>query len=791
MTASSERVIVLCADDCLCGALKGRLREALPELTYDRARSLDEAIALATLENVIGCVLCMPTLGDIAAKVCAALGAVSGERTFVVLAWMPPDTPREKRDAAFRDGVVDCIDSEASLEEISSKLGNAVYLSRVDSAKRAANEHLANLLGDRSREMRSSLQRYQCVAEAVSDMLFTVEANSSQHRILEANPAAAAFLSTSVQQLVGEPLLSYLPRESVDVLEGSMKVVKARKQNIFELTFQALDGSRYQRQVFAYAIDFGGEAAVLLVAAPRKQEYGSAGESGRFRLMATRTGQVVYELDVDQQHLSLGGAFMELTGYPLGDAGHYQAGRWQELIHPEDRREVMATYRATLQVAGKWLMEYRLRHKDGAYRHVEDTGVCIPGKDGRSARVIGTIKDVSHRIEAEENRRRMHEEGLHSQKLESLGVLAGGIAHDFNNILAAIIGLTALALRDIEEGTPLHEDLREVLQAGHRAKDLVRQILMFSRHQDTERVPVRLNLVAGEVLKLVRSTAPASVRIFERFDPDAGAVLANPAQMHQVIMNYCTNAIHAVRQGGGAIQIIVEPMELGATASAVHPRLTPGTWVRLAVIDDGHGMSEHVRQRIFDPFFTTKPPGEGTGMGLAVVHGIVSEHRGVVDVQSRPGSGTTFYTYFPAAAIPPDAGIGELEEAPVGVERVLIIIPEHMVSRFVFSTLKRLGYSVSEARNARAAIERLSNGEHFDAVIADTRLEDATPEQLLKALTEAAPAIRALLLAGPEEAEAVGALADDDTIQALKKPMSFEELARATRNVLDATRPVR
>jgi PAS domain S-box-containing protein len=784
-------MIVLCADDHLCGLLKGRLREALPTLIYDRARSLEEARALAAGEWAIGCVLCMPTLGDLAETVCTELSDACGDRTFVVLAWMPPNTPRERRDNAFRAGVVDCIDSEASIEEISSKLGSALYLARVDRAKRNANEHLAKLLGDRSREMRNSLQRYQCVAEAVSDMLLTIEADFGQYRILEANPAAATCLSTSLQQLVGEPLLTFLPRESVEILESGLKVVQARNQNLFELTFQALDGSRYQRNVFAYAIEHEGQDAVLLVATSRKQEYGAAGESGRFRLMATRTGQVVYELDVEQQHLSLGGAFMELTGYPLGDAGLYQPGRWQELIHPDDRAEVMATYRATLQTAGKWLMEYRLRHKNGTFRHVEDTGVCIPGKDGRSTRVLGTIKDISHRIEAEASRRRMHEEGLHSQKLESLGVLAGGIAHDFNNILAAIIGLTALALRDIDEDTPLHEDLREVLQAGHRAKDLVRQILMFSRHQDTERVPVRLHLVAGEVLKLVRSTAPASVRIFERFDADAAAVLANPAQMHQVIMNFCTNAIHAVRQGGGVIQIIIESMELGESASTVHPRLTPGNWVRLAVIDDGHGMSEHVRQRIFDPFFTTKPPGEGTGMGLAVVHGIVSEHRGVVDVLSRPGSGTTFYTYFPAAEMQQDTGAGEREEAPVGVERVLIIIPEHMVSRFVYSTLKRLGYSVSEERNARAAIERLHSGEHFDAVIADTRLEDATPGQLLDALAKASPGIRALLLAGPEEAEEVAALADDDTIQALKKPMSFEELARATRNVLDAARTPR
>ncbi|MBI1317978.1 MAG: PAS domain-containing protein [Candidatus Hydrogenedens sp.] len=786
MTAPSERMIVMCTDDNLCGLLVSRLREAAPSIIFEPYLNVEAAREAVSVGSQIGCVLCMHSFYGPLAELVKELRTAAGERAFLVIAWMPPDSAPERRIQAFQDGVIDCIDSHASHEEVSSKLRTIKYGARAERARREANEHLAALLGSRSRDMHNLQARYECVSEATVDMLFTVEASTTQHRIIEANPAAAANLNVSPQQLVGEPLISFLPRDFVDILESNMRLVSTRKHVTFDLTFQGLDGSRYMRNVAAYGIEFDGQPAVQLVATQRRIEIGPPEESGRFRLMASRTGQVVYEMDVGNNVMNIGGAFRELTGYEIVDRQRFPISRWRELVHPDDLAGVLQTIRDTLSIAGKWQTEYRLRYSDGSFRHVEDTGVCIPGKDGRAARVVGTIKDITHRIEAEENRRRLHEEGLHSQKLESLGVLAGGIAHDFNNILAAIIGLTALALHDIEEGTPLHEDLSEVLQAGNRAKELVRQILMFSRQQDTERVPVQLHLVAGEVLKLVRATAPPNVRIVERFDHDAGNVLANPAQLHQVIMNYCTNAVHAVRQRGGVIQVIIERLELGASAGSLHPRLTPGAWIRLAVTDDGHGMSEHVRQRIFDPFFTTKPPGEGTGMGLAVVHGIVSEHRGVVDVQSRPGSGTVFYTYFPAAEVAPPEVEPASQETPSGIERILTVIPEQMVARFANSTLKRLGYEVVEARNASEAIKRLQDAPGIDALIADTRLDDATLEQLLKLVWEAVPGMRLLLLAGPDESGAVEPLTEDERVHMLRKPMSFEELARATRNLLDA-----
>ena len=234
-----------------------------------------------------------------------------------------------------------------------------------------------------------------------------------------------------------------------------------------------------------------------------------------------------------------------------------------------------------------------------------------------------------------------------AQKMEAIGTLAGGIAHDFNNILSAIIGYTELVLIDIPQDSLVRRNLKQVLKAGGRAKELVRQILTYSRQREREMQPVKTNLIVNEALKLLRASLPSTIQINNSIKSNL-AVMSDPINMHQVIMNLCTNAGHAMRENGGLLEVALADVDLDADFAKDHPGLKPGKFVQLTVSDTGHGMSPEVKERIFDPFFTTKKQGKGTGMGLSVVHGIVKSHGGTLTVDSIPGQGSVFKAFFPA-----------------------------------------------------------------------------------------------------------------------------------------------
>jgi signal transduction histidine kinase/CheY-like chemotaxis protein len=382
-------------------------------------------------------------------------------------------------------------------------------------------------------------------------------------------------------------------------------------------------------------------------------------------------------------------------------------------------------------------------------------------------------------------RQRLAEQLRQTQKMEAIGRLAGGVAHDFNNILVAMIGYTELAMLDIPSASPASDYLHEVLRATQRAKALVQQILTFSRRTEQTRTPVQLSRLIEEALALLRASLPSTITIRSHLDAKAGAVLADPTQLHQVVLNLCANAEYAMRQTGGFLDVCLEAIEVDPVLAAQHPTLHLGPYVRLTVQDTGQGMPPEVLEHIYEPFFTTKGVGEGTGIGLSVVHGIVVNHGGTITVESQVGHGTTFTIYLPRIAWDMADETQADETIPHGQGRLLFVDDEPALLRLGRTVLTQLGYDVAAYTSSTEALAAFQATPHyFDLVITDYTMPEMTGEALARALHSLRPDLPIILGTGfnptidAEQAAALG-------IEAfLLKPWTVRELARTVAQVL-------
>lgn len=371
-------------------------------------------------------------------------------------------------------------------------------------------------------------------------------------------------------------------------------------------------------------------------------------------------------------------------------------------------------------------------------------------------------------------------------RLAVVGQLAAGIAHDFNNILTPIILYTDIVMGRLPPASSEQAQLAEVLRAAHRAKALVRQIMTFSHPQSQSRTVIRLQPILAEVLDLLRGIFPTTIEIRQQIDPRAGAVLAEPAQIHQILMNLCTNAYQAMRAHGGVLSISLDAVQVDGSAAVKHIQLKEGWYIRLTVSDTGHGMDPVTQQRIFEPFFTTKAVGEGTGMGLSVVYGIVNRYEGAITVVSAPGKGATFQVYLPQVERYVD--LEEESEWPVlrGSERILVVDDEEAIAFVTKAILENLGYVVTAQTNSMMALTIFRSApQSFDLVITDLTMPRLTGPELAAELLHSRPDLPIVLITGtsepltPEMVKTTGARAH------LMKPFSASDLSRTIRHVLD------
>ena len=469
-------------------------------------------------------------------------------------------------------------------------------------------------------------------------------------------------------------------------------------------------------------------------------------------------------------------AFERMSGYSHAEV-HGLAP--EIVLQSQGREDVSRPTYWNAGFAGAWAESLINKRKDGSAYRVEATVSPIHNGEGDIVNYVCVHRDVTQEVTLEEQLRQ-------SQKMEAIGTLAGGIAHDFNNILSAIIGFASLAQSSIPQESRAQEDMREVLGAAERARSLIKQILTFSRQVKVQQQPVEVHFIVREALKLIRAGLPSTIEIKDAISRDSGVVMGDPTQIHQVLMNLCTNASHVMQSGGGTLAVELVALEVAAPQADAIQDLHEGPYICLVVRDTGAGMDRATLDRIFEPFFTTKPLGQGTGMGLSTVHGIVKQMGGAIVVSSEPGIGTEFRVYLPRYESSSASATGVVEEMPGGCgERILYVDDEEILARMAERALEMLGYKATIQTSSQIALNMFrENPASFDLVITDQTMPVMTGLQLAQEIHAIRADIPIILVSGFTEVITPDILHKEGISEFLAKPIVPTELAQAIRRVL-------
>jgi PAS domain S-box-containing protein len=560
---------------------------------------------------------------------------------------------------------------------------------------------------------------------------------------------------------------------------------RARKKNTsfdFETRILMADGTiKYIQNIGKNEYDQAGKpirtvGMILDTTDRKKAEEAIKQRDSKYSKMVANIGDVIVIVDQDGINRYKSSNIEKLFGWKPKDV--VGASTWEN-VHPNDLE-------ATQKFVGKLMSEpdsvgtteYRYRCKDGSYSWIEFTGTNLlhdPDING----LLGNYHDITKRKLLEEQLRQ-------TQKMESIGNLAGGIAHDFNNLLFPILGMSEMLLEDLPKDSLEHENAQEIFNAGKRAGDLVKQILAFSKQSEHKMTPVRIQNILKEVLKLSHSIIPSNIEIQENIDWNCGLIMADATQIHQVAMNLITNAFHAIKDKNGIIDVKLKKIEL-ENGEIPDSLLPPDQYIQLSVADNGAGMAKSIQNKIFDPYFTTKEVGKGTGLGLAVVHGIVKEHNGDIKVYSEEGKGSTFHVYLPLMKINATPVLDSQSlKLPTGTERILLVDDEISVAKLEGQMLSRLGYQVTKQTNSSEAFSEFkTNPENFDLVISDMTMPNMTGDQLAKKILSIKPDMPIIICTGfservnKEQAEVIGVKGF------LMKPVGKYDMAQMVRKILD------
>ena len=462
---------------------------------------------------------------------------------------------------------------------------------------------------------------------------------------------------------------------------------------------------------------------------------------------------------------------------------------WLSVIHPDDQKEYLNASMTAHHGLEPIILSYRIRTKSGREKWIEDRRAPFVCNEGRCTGADGIMFDITKQITAESEKREMALQLQQAQRLETIGTLAGGIAHDFNNILTPIMGYAEMLGQLVPSGSSIADYIHEIRQAAERAKNLVERILAFSRMEESHQAPLNLATIITEALKLVRSSIPSTIAISTDIDKNTGNILADASQMHQVIVNLCTNAYHAMEKTGGKLTIRLHTQSPDPELLKSFPTLQDKPYLLLTINDTGSGMDSKTMERIFEPFFTTKPVNKGTGLGLSVVHGIITHHKGVVVAASEPGEGSTFTIYLPLTdkQEPPENANQSTETKTRGSGSILFVDDEPSTVKMMKTFLETSGYTVTATTSASKALDTIRrHPDSFDLLITDLTMPEMTGITLAGKAHNIRPNLPVLLMTGHgSDQELLQTLGHDEVKKFLRKPASFSTLHTAIQELIE------